>query len=104
MADSCLCKLSLQLIFATLSSSTMFMLSFLDLAEEDCFGHAYVFQPCDLASPVQLEDGLYAEARSKMDSITGRLAVLRTYSFDMWSCHLMPGWSASSVGETAPVA
>ena len=63
MADSCLCKLSLQLIFVTLSWSTTITLSFLKLAEEDDFGHAYVFQPCDVANPAQLhqeQDGLYA--------------------------------------------
>ena len=39
------------------------MLSFLELAEEDSFGYAYVFHPCDAASPAQLhlkQDGLYA--------------------------------------------
>ena len=41
----------------------MIKLSFLELAEEDCFGHMYVFHPCDVASPAQLhlkQDGLYA--------------------------------------------
>ena len=59
MTDSCLCKLSLQLIL----QSTTIALSFLELAEEDCFGHAYVFHLCDVASPAQLhlkQDGLYA--------------------------------------------
>ena len=40
----------------------MIALSFLGLAEDDCFGHAY-FHPCDVASPEQLQlkqDGLYA--------------------------------------------
>ena len=63
MADSLLYKLSLQLIFVMLSWSTMTTLSFLELAEEDCFGHVYVFHPYDMASPVQLnlkQDGLYA--------------------------------------------
>ena len=63
MADSLSCKLSLQLIFVPLSWSTTIALSFLELAEEDCFGHAYVFHPCDVASPAQLhlkQDGLYA--------------------------------------------
>ena len=63
MADSCLCKLSLQLIFVTLSWSTTITLSFLTLAEEDDFGHAYVFHSCDVASPAQLhlkQDRLYA--------------------------------------------
>ena len=62
MADSRLYKLSLQLIFVMISWSTTIMLSFLELAEEDCFGHAYVFHPCDVASPEQLhlkQDGLY---------------------------------------------
>ena len=83
MADSRLCKLFLQLIFVTLSWGTMIALSFLELAEEDCFGHAYVFHPCDVASPAQLH-------LKKMDSMLGRLALLRTSSFDTWSCHLMP--------------
>ena len=59
MTDSCLCKLSLQLIL----QSTTIALSFLELAEEDCFGHAYVFHPWDVASPAQLhlkQAGLYA--------------------------------------------
>ena len=63
MADSRLCKLSLQLIFVTLFWSTTITLSFLELAEEDCFGHANVFHPCDVASPAQLQpkqDGIYA--------------------------------------------
>ena len=63
MADSRLCKLSLQLVFVTLSWSTPVALSFLELAEEDCFGHAYVFHLCDVTSPAQLHlklDGLYA--------------------------------------------
>ena len=71
MAGSRLCKLSLQLIFVTLSWSNTIALSFLELAEEDCLGHAYVFHPCDVASPAQLhlkQDGLYAgQARSIED-------------------------------------
>ena len=47
-------KLSLQLIFVTLTWGTTIKLSFLELAEEDCFGHAYVFHPCDVASPAKL--------------------------------------------------
>ena len=54
MADSCMCKLSLQLVFVTLSWSATITLSFLELAEEHCFGHAYVFHPCDVASPAKL--------------------------------------------------
>ena len=58
-----LCKLSLQLVFVTLSWSTTIALSFLEHAEEECFGYAYVSHPCDVASPVQLhleQGGLYA--------------------------------------------
>ena len=63
MVDSRLCKLSLQLIFVMLSWCTTIALSLLELTEEDCFGHAYVFYPCDVASPAQLhlkKDGFYA--------------------------------------------
>ena len=62
MADSRLCKLSLQLISLTLSWSITIALSVLELAVEDCFGHAYVFHPFDVASPAQLhlkQNGLY---------------------------------------------
>ena len=41
----------------------MIALSFFELAVEDCFGHAYVFHPCGVASSVQLQlkqDGLHA--------------------------------------------
>ena len=75
MADSRLCKLSLQLIFVTLSWSTTIALSFLELAEEDCFGHTYVFHPCDVASPVQLhlkQDGLYAGQAGSLEDFFGR--------------------------------
>ena len=54
MADSRLCKLSLQLIFVTLSWSTTIAIFFLELAEEDCIGLAYVFHPCDVSSPANL--------------------------------------------------
>ena len=63
MADSFVCKLSLQLIFVMLSWSTAITLSFLELAEEDCFRHACLFHSCSMASPVQLhlkQNGLYA--------------------------------------------
>ena len=63
MADSRLCKLSLQLVFVSLSWSATLTLSFLELSEEDCFGHTCVFHPWDEASPAQLhlkQDGLYA--------------------------------------------
>ena len=36
------------------SWSTTIALSFLELAEEDCFWHVYVFHPCYVASPAQL--------------------------------------------------
>ena len=79
MADSRLCKLSLQLIFVTLSWSTTIALSFLELAEEDCFGHAYVFHPCDVASPAQLylkQDGLYAGQAGSLEDFSVRHVVL----------------------------
>ena len=83
MADSRLCKLSLQLIFVTLSWSTTIALSFLELAEEDCFGHANVFHPCDVASPAQLhlkQDGLYAGHAGSLEDFFVRHVVL---SFDV---------------------
>ena len=79
MADSRLCKLSLQQIFVTLSWSTTIALSFLELAEEDCFGHAYVFHPCDVASPAQLhlkQDGLYAGQVGSLEDFFIRQVVL----------------------------
>ena len=63
MAGCRLFELSLQLIFITIFWSTTIALSFLELAEEDCFGIVCVFRPCDVASPVQMhlkQDGLYA--------------------------------------------
>ena len=41
----------------------MITLSFSELAEEDYFGHAYVFHPCDAVTPAKLHpkpEGLYA--------------------------------------------
>ena len=79
MADSRLCKLSLQLIIVTLSWSTTHVLSFLELAEEDCFGHVYVFHPCDAASPAQLhlkQDGLYAGQAGSLEDFFVRHVVL----------------------------
>ena len=79
MADSRLCKLSLQLIFVTLSWSTTIALSFLELAEEDCFEHAYVFQPCDVANSAQLhlkQDGLYAGQAGSLEDFFVRHVVL----------------------------
>ena len=79
MVDSRLCKLSLQLIFVTLSWSTKITLSFMELAEEDCFGQAYVFHPCGMASPVQLhlkQDGLYAGQAGSFEAFFVRQVVL----------------------------
>ena len=79
MAGFRLCKLSLQLIFATLSWSTTIALSFLELAEEDCFGHAYVFHPRDMASPAQLhlkQDKLYAGQAGSLGDFFVRHVVL----------------------------
>ena len=79
MADSRLCELSLQLIFVTLSWSTTIALSFLELAEEDCFGHAYVFHPRGVASPAQLhlkQDGLYAGQAGPLEDFFVRHLVL----------------------------
>ena len=79
MADSRLCKLSLQLISVTLSWSTTIALSFLELTEEDCFGYAYVFHPCDVASPAQLhlkQVGLYAGQAGSLEDFFVRHVVL----------------------------
>ena len=79
MADFRLYKLSLQLIFVTLSWSTTIALSFLELAEEDCFGHANVFHPRDVASPAQLhlkQDGLYAGQAGFFEDFIVRCVVL----------------------------
>ena len=62
MVDSRQCTLPLQLVIVTLSLSTTIVLSCLEIVEEDCLGHAYVFHPCDVASPAQLllkQNGLY---------------------------------------------
>ena len=79
MADSRLCKLSLQLTFVTLSWSTTIELSVLELAEEDCFGHAYVFHSCEVASPAQLhmkQDGIYAGQAGSLEDFFLRYVVL----------------------------
>ena len=79
MADSRPCKLSLQLIFVTLSWSTTIAFSFLELAEEDCFGHAYVFHPCDVASSAQQhlkQDGLHAGQAGSLEDFFVRHVVL----------------------------
>ena len=79
MTDSRLCKLSLQLIFVTLSWSTTIALSFLELAEEDFFGHTYVFHPCDVASPSQVhlkQDRLYAGQTGSIEDFFVPIVVL----------------------------
>ena len=71
MVDSRLCQLSLQQVFVTLSLGVKIALSFFVFAEEDCFGHAYVFHPCDMAGPAHLhlkQDGLYAGQAGCLDS------------------------------------
>ena len=79
MADFRLCKLFLQLIFVTLSWSTKIALSFLELPEKDCFGHAYVFHLCDMASPAQMhlkQDGLYVGQSGSFEDFFVRHVVL----------------------------
>ena len=79
MADFRLCRLSLQLIFVTLSWSTTIALSFLELAEEDCFGQAYVFHPCNVANRAQLhlkQEGLYAGQSGSFEDFFVRHVVL----------------------------
>ena len=57
----------------------MIALSFLELAEGDCFGHAYVFYPWDVASQAQLhlkQDGLYAGQAGSLEDFFVRHVVL----------------------------
>ena len=57
----------------------MIALSFLELAEEDCFGHAYIFHPCDVASPAKLhlkQDRLYAGQAGSLEDLFVRHVVL----------------------------
>ena len=57
----------------------MIALSFLELAEEDCFGHANAFHPCDVASPAQMhlkQDGLYAGQSGSLEDFFVRHVVL----------------------------
>ena len=57
----------------------MIALSFLKLAEEDCFGHVYVFHPLDVASPGQLhlnQDGLFAGQAGSLEDFFVRHVVL----------------------------
>ena len=79
MAGSRLFKVSLQLIFVTLFWSTTIALSFLELAEENCFRYAYVFHPCDVASPAPLhlkQDGLYVGQAGSLEDFFVRHVVL----------------------------
>ena len=87
MADSRLCKLSFQLIFVTLSWSTTIAHSFLEPAEEDGFGHVYVFHACDVASPAQLQlkqDGLYAGQAGSFEHFFVRQVVLLCIPGFLW--------------------
>ena len=62
-----------------LSWSKTIALSFLELAEEDCFGHVYIFHPCDVASPAQLhlkQDGLHAGQAGSLEDFSIRHVVL----------------------------
>ena len=55
------------------------MLSFLELVEEDCFGHAYVFHSCDMASPAQphlKQNGHFAGQACSPEVFFARLVVL----------------------------
>ena len=57
----------------------MIALSFLELAEEDGFGHVNVFHPCDVASPAQLhlkQDGHYAGKAGSLEDLFVRHMVL----------------------------
>ena len=79
MVDSRQCTLPLQLVIVTLSLSTTIVLSCLEIVEEDCLGHAYVFHPCDVASRAQLhlkQDGLYAGQAGSLEDVFVRHAVL----------------------------
>ena len=79
MVDSRQCTLPLQLVIVTLSLSTTIVLSCLEIVEEDCFGHAYVFHPCDVASPALLhlkQDGLYAGQAGSLEDFIVRHVVL----------------------------
>ena len=57
----------------------MIVLSVLELAEEDGFGHADVFHSCDVASPAKLhlkQDGLYAGHSGSFEDFFVRHVVL----------------------------
>ena len=57
----------------------MIVPSFFELTEKDCFGHANVFHPCDVASPAQMhlkQDGLYAGQSGSLEDFFVRHVVL----------------------------
>ena len=57
----------------------MIALSFLELAEKDCFGHVHVFHPYDVVSPGQLhlkQDGLNAGQAGPLEDFFVRHLVL----------------------------
>ena len=65
--------------FVALSWRTTIVLSFLELTEEDCFRHAYIFHSCDVASPAQLhlkQDGLYTGQAGSLEDFFIRYIVL----------------------------
>ena len=71
IVDSCLCKLSLQLIFMMLSWSTTMTLSFLEFAQQEFCRHVHGFHLCDTTSPVQLHlklDGLRAGQAGSLEN------------------------------------
>ena len=57
----------------------MIELFFLELTEEDCLEHVYIFHPCDVASPAQLhlkQDGLYSGQAGSLEDFFVRHVVL----------------------------
>ena len=57
----------------------MIALSFLELAEQDCFGHAYAFHICNVANQAQLhlkEEGYYAGQAGSLEELCVRHVVL----------------------------
>ena len=81
-------------MFVTLFWSTKIALSFLELTEEDCFGHAYIFHPCDMANQVQLhleQDGLYAwQAGSLEDFFVRHVVLLFDAKDGAWAALMKP--------------
>ena len=98
IANSRLCKLSIHLIFVALSWSATVSPSFLERTGEDCFGHAYVFHPCECCQP----SAAVPEARRTLfwAGCLSWVFLRLTRILAIW-CQ---GWNVSSVGDTAPVA